>query len=192
MLALPSLQVGWEKVERALAKIKLALQREQYEVAANFLRQVAEQVRPRRGATFSPSVFEATLLCFSRLALTLELFTERFADTCVSWHAEQLVTTDSLVALAMMLGEDRAEVHCKAVAGYEQDMRRWLDDKNEVVDSSEDSEEEERKRQEEEEKLLEEARANSEREVLARTQHSYTYMEKEVCPELVLANHRCF
>ena len=110
----------------------------------------------------------------------------------MSWHAEQLVTTDSLVALAMMLGEDRAEVHCKAVAGYEQDMRRWLDDKNEVVDSSEDSEEEERKRQEEEEKLLEEARANSEREVLARTQHSYTYMEKEVCPELVLANHRCF
>eukprot|EP01046_Picozoa_sp_COSAG06_P004096 COSAG06_NODE_167_length_21546_cov_35.001352_19_plen_79_part_00 len=52
--------------------------------------------------------------------------------TPVSWHAEQLVTTDSLVALAMMLGEDRAEAHCKAVAGYEQDMRRWLDDKNEA------------------------------------------------------------
>eukprot|EP01044_Picomonas_judraskeda_P015650 COSAG03_NODE_2658_length_2552_cov_75.142682_3_plen_126_part_00 len=38
-------QVGWERVERALAKITLALQREQYEVASNFLRQVAEQVR---------------------------------------------------------------------------------------------------------------------------------------------------
>eukprot|EP01046_Picozoa_sp_COSAG06_P004095 COSAG06_NODE_167_length_21546_cov_35.001352_18_plen_57_part_00 len=50
-------------MERALAKIKLALQREQYEVAANFLRQVAEQVR-RRGGTFSSSVFGAMLLCF--------------------------------------------------------------------------------------------------------------------------------
>ena len=119
--------VGWERVERPLAKITLALQRLQYEVASNFLRQVAEQ----------------------------------------------LSTTDALIALAMMLGEDKAEVHCKRVAGYEQDMRRWLDDKNEVVDSSEDSEEEERKRLEAEEAELEYARANSEKEARKKCQRMF-------------------
>lgn len=125
--------VGWERVERALAKITLALQREQYDVASNFLRQVAEQ----------------------------------------------LVSTDSLVALAMMLGEERAEAHCKLVAAYEQDMRRWLDDKNEVIDSSEDSEEEERKRQEEEEKLAEQARQQSEREVRKRAQRMFKEIDAD-------------
>lgn len=125
--------VGWERVERALAKISLALQREQYEVASNFLRHVAEQ----------------------------------------------LVSTDSLIALAMMLGEDRAEAHCNAVAAYEQDMRRWLDDKNEVVDSSEDSEEEERKRQEEEEQLAEQALQKSEREVRKRAQRMFKEIDAD-------------
>eukprot|EP01044_Picomonas_judraskeda_P015651 COSAG03_NODE_2658_length_2552_cov_75.142682_4_plen_100_part_00 len=76
-------------------------------------------------------------------------------------------------------GEERAEAHCKAVAVYEQDMRRWLDDKNEVVDSSEDSEEEDRRRLEEQEKLAESARQHSEREVRKRAQRMFKQIDAD-------------
>ena len=58
-------------------------------------------------------------------------------------------------------------------------MRRWLDDKNEVVDSSEDSEEEDRRRLEEQEKLAESARQHSEREVRKRAQRMFKQIDAD-------------
>ena len=167
----PPEQVGWAKVERPIKKIELLMRRGQYEGALNTLSQVATELPPA-----PPNARRGSVASYDSYYTTPGMVDEDPEPE----EVDPATSTASFLALREMLGPKRAERQRRLVADYEQGLRRWLEDKLEVLpDSSEDSDEEAERLQKAKDAEAEAAAAQSEKERRKRAQRMFKQIDAD-------------